>query len=604
MQTADSGTTPRAQALLDALGDAVVVTSESGVITAANLACGELLGYAPGELLGRSVEVLLPERHREVHASHRVTYNRRPWTRPMGSGTELTARHEDGTEIPVEVSLSPVHEGDGPSVVACIRPLAGPAHDQSTREATARASVLVEISWALAGGDPAAFDLASLRVAERIGDVCTISVRAPGAEGRLDPVAVHHPDPRVAATVRHLLTVHPLRAGEGISGNVVTSGTAAVVTDAVAERVQAEHRQVAEDLDVRAAMSVPIQFDGRTLGAVATGRMGPGPGYTADDRAFLEAVAATVARALPLSHAGVAPDDRSEAFLLLAMNAADVIYRVRLQPEPVFEYVSPSFERTSGHPPAGLYADAGLFTQIAHFEDRTRARRLLDDPPAEEATLRLRWVRQDRTMVWTEHRLTPSLDAAGRVVALDGIARDVTASVALEEVLAYQATHDPLTGLANRRLFFDRLERALTRLGRRTGTVAVLLVDLDRFKAVNDECGHAAGDDVLVTTADRLQRAVREVDTVARLGGDEFALVLETDTTAEAIDVAERVIAKCAQSLAKGSWPNVTASIGIAATTNDSETTPGELVGNADAALYRAKALGGGRWQMYDAGSS
>ena len=162
-----------------------------------------------------------------------------------------------------------------------------------------------------------------------------------------------------------------------------------------------------------------------------------------------------------------------------------------------------------------------------------------------------------------------------------------------EEHLAHQASHDALTGLPNRALFLDRLDRALIR-GRRCGaTCAVLFLDLDRFKQVNDSLGHGAGDELLVAVAVRLRTALREADTLARFGGDEFAVLLEDiGDLVGALRAAERLLAALAAPLAiAGRSLVVTTSIGLALSTTP-EDTPADLLRFADVALYRAKDAG------------
>ena len=163
--------------------------------------------------------------------------------------------------------------------------------------------------------------------------------------------------------------------------------------------------------------------------------------------------------------------------------------------------------------------------------------------------------------------------------------------------LRHRSLHDPLTGLANRSLFFDRVGHALARLGRRPGaSVAVLYVDLDDFKTVNDTLGHARGDRLLVLVAERLRTVGRVMDTVARLGGDEFALLLEDLTSAEgALIVAERALGLLATPFdLTDRSVNVSASIGVAVRT-DGTTRVDALIHQADEAMYDAKRAGKGR---------
>ena len=170
-----------------------------------------------------------------------------------------------------------------------------------------------------------------------------------------------------------------------------------------------------------------------------------------------------------------------------------------------------------------------------------------------------------------------------------------------EARLVHQAFHDALTGLPNRARFLDRLELALERGKRRGETVALLFVDLDRFKFVNDSLGHGAGDRLLVELGQRLRGCVRPTDTVARLGGDEFTLLLEGLPDGRA---AERTASCIAAALDRpfpidGHETAVTASIGIAAA-GPGQTTPTNLLRDADVALYRAKEQGKARWTVFD----
>ena len=195
-------------------------------------------------------------------------------------------------------------------------------------------------------------------------------------------------------------------------------------------------------------------------------------------------------------------------------------------------------------------------------------------------------------------------------VALGDMVRELRTQIAererAEALLAHQAFHDPLTGLANRVLFRERVEHALARAGRNAERVTVLFVDLDGFKTVNDSLGHATGDRLLVHVAERLLNATRGSDTVARLGGDEFAILLENvRETADTVRVAERAgSALAAPFRIDGAELVLGASIGIARAEPEGDGTPSEradaLLRDADVAMYEAKAQGKGRYALFE----
>jgi diguanylate cyclase (GGDEF)-like protein/PAS domain S-box-containing protein len=180
--------------------------------------------------------------------------------------------------------------------------------------------------------------------------------------------------------------------------------------------------------------------------------------------------------------------------------------------------------------------------------------------------------------------------------------RDVTERVTLETHLRHQALHDPLTGLGNRALFLDRVVHAMACAERTHNEVAVIFLDLDNFKEINDSLGHAAGDAVLVHTADRLRTCLRDSDTAARFGGDEFALLLvQPRGEGDIMDVADRILEALSHPLqVEGKDADVKASIGIA------RAQPGqsadELLRDADVAMYHAKASGKACAVLYESG--
>jgi Amt family ammonium transporter len=191
-------------------------------------------------------------------------------------------------------------------------------------------------------------------------------------------------------------------------------------------------------------------------------------------------------------------------------------------------------------------------------------------------------------------------NAQGQFAGTVGVAVDISERRAFEAELAHQAFHDALTGLPNRSLFADRLNHALRVASRRGETVALVMLDLDRFKIVNDGLGHAAGDRLLVEVGRRLARCLRDEDTLARFGGDEFGVLLEGAAAAEAALVAERLLAALEHSFhLEGREVFAHASAGVAFSSPD-RSAADELARLADVALYQAKRAGRDRYLIYE----
>lgn len=205
--------------------------------------------------------------------------------------------------------------------------------------------------------------------------------------------------------------------------------------------------------------------------------------------------------------------------------------------------------------------------------------------------------------LWVLSRGMAVRDARNTPYRMAGSQSDITARKIAELRLAHDAVHDPLTGLPNRVLFLDRLQNRLERIKRNPSDLfAVMFLDLDRFKVVNDSLGHGVGDQLLITIANRLMHCIRNEDTVSRLSGDEFAILLNSiPDINEALQIANRIKAQLKTTTMLGAVERFpTASIGIALF-NEKYTKADELLRDADAAMYVAKAQGGNQYRIFDA---
>ena len=199
-----------------------------------------------------------------------------------------------------------------------------------------------------------------------------------------------------------------------------------------------------------------------------------------------------------------------------------------------------------------------------------------------------------------ETHMSPLRDGDGAAIGVLGVSIDVTERERAEQRLSHMALHDSLTALPNRSLFLDRLEHALARAKREQTRCCVLFIDLDRFKRINDSLGHRAGDQILLESADRIAQALRADDTVARLGGDEFTVLCEgVPDEEQCLGVADKISEELGHlyELDDGEL-YITASVGVAL--SDADSSPEQLLRDADAAMYRAKSRGRARAELFD----
>ncbi len=360
------------------------------------------------------------------------------------------------------------------------------------------------------------------------------------------------------------------------------------------------------------ARVVPIHHRGRVAAVVGVVRDAPMSMFSPDDRVVLDAVCERIEAAfatqdlrdeLISAHTspvriGASGTDISESlFNHLAGGGSDIVFRHRFGAGT--EYVSAGVRNVLGYEPHEFLADAGLARRIIHPEDRHLVTRFGEDITAYDQQQLLRTVTRDGTVVWQLIRVHPITDGK-RIIGIEGLATDVSMMKRTEAELSHQARSDPLTNLANRLTLREYVNRSLARLVRHPGTIGLLYLDLTGFKTVNDTLGHPAGDQAIVTVAERLTKVTRREDVVARVGGDEFAILMpDLTSVSDATATAQRIITSLENPIdIDGQLVRISTGVGIAVATSPTADVD-ELLANADSALLSAKRSGRGRWQLF-----
>jgi diguanylate cyclase (GGDEF)-like protein/PAS domain S-box-containing protein len=279
-------------------------------------------------------------------------------------------------------------------------------------------------------------------------------------------------------------------------------------------------------------------------------------------------------------------------FRSLVQEATELILVV--DPDTTVRYMTDSITPLLGYHPENILGKK--LVELAHPDDVAHLQQVAASEPTGHAFECRLWSRAG-TWIFMEWAHGTRPDAPGCILT----GRDVSERKKLEQELRHQAFHDSLTGLANRALFEDRLAHALAGLRRREGGLAVLFVDLDDFKTVNDSLGHSIGDDLLRSVGERLRYNLRGSDTAARLGGDEFGVLLDGAATPEAATEAARRLLSALEPpfTIDGRHLSVSASVGISLAASGRETME-ELMRNADLAMYEAKRRGGAQWRVFE----
>lgn len=575
--------------------DGVIVSDEVGIILMANPRAEALFGYGNGELCGQSIEVMVPERLREKHRRVRDRYVPSSQARPMGKGLSIVARRKDGSEFPADISLSISKTTRGPIVTSMIQDISAKVKAElELKRLNRMLRVLSSCNEALIRAKSEAELLAA--VGQAIVDVGNYPLVWVGY-GSLEGSEPFRVAARIGEAGEPEYCWNAAGRGCGRFVQVLSTGRPVILHAADILDNQCE---VAGQWNFAAAIGLPLRLDEAVIGVLGIFSQQE-DAFNEDEIRLLEELASDLSFGIGFQRGELARQ-LTQSRLRLFEQAIEssgngiMISDMSLPDKPII-HVNPAFERITGYPPSSVLGRNARFLlggdvdQMALEELRSALRQ------GREARVVLRNYRCDGSLFWNELSVAPVHENDGQPTHFVGVINDITESKRYEEQLERQATHDALTGLANRALLFDRLTHAMLRAARGGERVAVMLMDLDRFKDINDTFGHQVGDEVLLDVASRIQSCVRSSDTVARLGGDEFVVLLADPPPQEdGIEkLARGILSKLAQSLVTPAGIEffLDASIGISLSPNDG-STPEILLKNADAAMYRAKEQGGG----------
>jgi len=287
---------------------------------------------------------------------------------------------------------------------------------------------------------------------------------------------------------------------------------------------------------------------------------------------------------------------------MIVQNSPTILYRLKGEPPFPLIYVSHNINKF-GHDPQSLLGSRWIETIVDSADEAkvTAAMARVLDKHSQASSIEFRLRTGDGSHRWVENRYTPVRDEDGRLLEVEGIIIDITERKAAEDKIAALARTDGLTGLANRTTFVERLRQTFSSTGRGATPFAILYIDLDHFKDVNDTLGHPVGDQLLLEVANRLRHIARENDLIARLGGDEFAILqMDVNEPANAGALAAKIQKSLAQPYLLGASQVtiVTASIGICPFSPGS-VGPDAMLAQADLALYRSKNAGRNQYHFH-----
>ena len=575
----------RLKAITSSVVEAVISIDQKGAIDFWNPAAEKLFGYSAQEAIGCSVRDLLTPAELREAASMELGRFLESGTGPfVGKTVEVMALRRNGTTVQVELSISAVRDGNAWRAVAIVR-------DITERKKAEEALRLLADELSIESGadffQAAATGLAKLLNADYafIGELL-------GDEQAIATVGLVTPD-GVADNMRYALAGTPC-------ANVMEDGVC--VYPAAATALFPEDKLLAQ-MGVEAYAGVSLMDSaGNAIGIIVVLWRRPLV-ENEHPEAVLRIFAGRAAAELMRFHSeqSLRESERERRTLSYAVEQGPTGV-VITDAAGNIEYVNSKFVETTGYTLAESLGKNPRFLKSDLIPPKTYQQLWQTIASGETWRGEMCNRKRDGELYWVAVSIAPLRDEQGRINHYVELAEDITLRKQYEGQLIHQAHYDELTGLPNRILAMDRMMGAIARAERGAGKVAIMFIDLDNFKHINDTLGHAVGDSLLKQAAERLCACVREADSVSRLGGDEFLVVLpEIHDSADAERVAIKIVASFRDHfLVDGHEIYSTVSIGITVCPDDGDI-PGTLMRNADAAMYRAKAEGRDIYRFFSA---
>ena len=539
--------------ILDSVYDAILTIDETGIVQKYNNAAERIFGFTAAEVVGNNVRMLMPSPYTEEHDGYLASYLRERTPRVIGIGRKVRGRRKNGEIFPMRLAVTEVRIKAGSQFIGLVSDISEEEAARAQAEAAARA------------------------VAKSESFLRTITDAMPGL------VAYWDVDLRCRFANKPYLEWFGKRP-EAIIGTTM-------------QELMGERLFALNEPYVRGVLRGEPQRFERTLNK-ADGRIG----YTlANYIPDLDTTGAVVGFFVLVSD--VTPLKEAEVELKLAASVFQhTIEGIFVTDgDGIILSVNPAFTAITGYAAAEAIGQTPRILKSDRHDQAFHAA-VWHDVVANGLWQGEIWNRRKNGEVFLEwETITRIPTQDGEPVRYISVFNDITELWRKDEYIRHMAFHDALTDLPNRALLMERLGRQIAVAAREQRILAVMFLDLDRFKFVNDNLGHDVGDDVLKTVAQRLLALVRQVDTVARLGGDEFVVLLENPAGRDQVAlIAKRIVTAINEPMEfRGKVAQVGTSIGVAVYPDDG-STGADLIKNADAAMYAAKAAGKNTHRFFD----